>query len=147
MKIYDYLFYKIYKLINLLGNTDFYPEANTWFISSTFVWLNMLTILNFFELRLGRALTNTGVVIVLYVLYLVLNYVYFFNKNRYKDIVQRYDQQTSFSKVRGSLIVGVYILATLVFHFYFAEMRRAMTLNAKESQNVALPSGTLDLMI
>ncbi len=129
MKIFDYLFYKIYKLINSLGNTDFYPEANTWLISSTFLWLNFLTILNFAELRLERAMTSKSYVIVFYILYLILTYIYFLKKDRYKSIVQVYDNQTDAKKMWGTIAVTIYIIVTLVLHLYFSEQRRAMALS------------------
>ncbi len=69
MKIFDYLFYKVYKLINFLGNTDFYPEANTWVISSTLLWLNMLTLLVIVELKLERALTSK-IMLYLFIFYI-----------------------------------------------------------------------------
>ena len=129
MKIFDYLFYKVYKLINFLGNTDFYPEANTWFIASAFLWLNMLTVLGVVELKLGRVLTDKSYVIPFSILYLILTYIYFFRKERYKNILQVYDKQTGSKKRRGTLIVAIYIVGTLVLHFYFSEQRRAMALS------------------
>lgn len=132
MKIFDYLFYKVYKLINHLGNTDFYPEANTWFISSTFLWLNFLAILNFTELRLERALTNKSYVIVFYIIYLILTYIYFLKNDRYKSIIQAYDKQTGTAKKWGTIAVAIYILVTLLFHFYFSEQRRAMALSMQK---------------
>ncbi len=129
MKIFDYLFYKIYKLINFLGNTDFYPESNTWLISSTFLWLNILTILNLVELTLERALTNKWYVIVLYILYLILTYKYFLGKDRYKNIIQCYDKQMGIKKMWGTITVVIYIFATIVLHLYFSEARRGMLLS------------------
>lgn len=128
MKLFDYLFYKIYKLINFLGNTEFYPEGNAWFISSMLLWLNMLTTLNFVELRIERAVTNKVFVIAFYVLYLAATFIYFFRKERYRSIVDNYDKEVSSKKIWGTVIVAVYIIATAVLHFYFSEKRRAMAL-------------------
>ncbi|HNM33060.1 MAG TPA: hypothetical protein PKM51_09905 [Chitinophagales bacterium] len=129
MKLFDYLFYKIYKLINFFGNTDFYPEGNSWFLSSMCLWLNMLAALNFTELRLGRAFINKSYVIILYVLYLTITFIYFFRRERYKKIVENYDEQPQSKKTMGSIIVSIYVIVTLVLHFYFSEHRREMALN------------------
>ncbi len=128
MKLLDYLFYKIYKLINFLGNTNFYPEGNTWFLSSMCLWLNMLTALNFLELKLGRALTNKTYVIIFYILYLLVTFIYFFRKERYKKILENYDKQETSKKIWGTIIVSIYIIITLLLHFYFSEQRREMAL-------------------
>ena len=128
MKIFDYLFYKVYKLINYFGNTDFYPEYNTWIISSTLLWLNMLTILGIVELKLEKTLTDEVYVIPFFVLYLVFTYIYFFRKERYRKIIETFDKQSDSKRVWGTIAVAVYILATLVLHFYFSERRRAMAL-------------------
>ena len=131
MKLFDCLFYKMYKLINFFGNTDFYPEANAWFISSTFLWLNMLTILGIVELRLGKALTDKAYVIPFSILYLGLTYIYFFRKERYENIVQKYDKQIAAKKTWGTIAVAVYIILTIVLHLYFSEQRREMALRMK----------------
>lgn len=131
MKLFDFLFYKVYKLINFLGNIDFYPEANTWFISSTFLWLNFLTILNFAELRLERALTNKIYVIAFYILFLILTYMYFLGKDRFKSIVHIYDKHAGTKKIWGTIAVAIYIIVTLVLHLYFSEQRRTMVLGVQ----------------
>ncbi len=130
MKLFDYLFYKIYKLINFLGNDDFYPEANTWLISSTFLWLNFLTVLNIVELILKQALSNQIFVIVLYILYMLLTYAYFFRKSRYKLILELYGQQNTVKSKWGTIGVAAYTFVTLVLHLYFSEERRAMALGS-----------------
>lgn len=131
MKLLDYLFYKFYKLINFLGNTEFYPEGNAWFASSMLLWLNMLTALNFIELRLERAVTNKVYVIVFYVLYLVTTFIYFFRNERYRDIINRYNNESGAKKLWGTLIVASYIIITAVLHFYFSEQRREMALRTQ----------------
>jgi len=129
MKLFDYLFYKFYKLINFFGNTDFYPEGNTWFLSSMCLWLNMLTALNFIELRLGRSLTNKTYVIIFYILYLAITFIYFFRKERYQKIVENYDAQPKSKKMRETIIVSIYVIVSLILHFHFSEQRREMALN------------------
>lgn len=128
MKLFDYLFYKIYKLINFLGNTEFYPEGSAWFISSMLLWLNMLSALNFIELRIERAVTNKVFVIAFYILYLAATFMYFFRKERYRSILGNYDKEPASKKLWGTVIVAVYIITTAVLHFYFSEQRREMAL-------------------
>lgn len=129
MKLFDYLFYKIYKLINFFGNTDFYPEANAWFLTSMCLWLNMLTIFSIIELRLGRVITIIIYAIIFYILYLGLTFIYFFRKERYIKIVEYYDEQSKSKKLRGTIIVSFYVLVTLILEFYFSERCREMILN------------------
>jgi len=129
MKLFDYLFYKIYKLINFFGNTDFYPEANAWFLSSMCLWLNMLTIFSIIELRLGRVLTIIIYLIIFYILYLAFTFIYFFRKERYIKIVEYYNEQSKSKKLRGTIIVIFYVLVTLILEFYFSERCREMILN------------------
>lgn len=128
MKWYDYLFYKIYKLTSYLGNKDFYPESIAWFFSAMCIWLNMLAILNFTELKLGKTLTDKAYVFIFYVVYLLLTFIYFFRKERFKRIVWAYDKEDKRKKIWGTVVVSMYVIATLVFHFYFAEQRRDMAL-------------------
>lgn len=131
MKLLDYLFYKFYKLINFLGNTEFYPEGNAWFASSMLLWLNMLTALNFIELRLERAVTNNVYVIVFYVLYLTATFIYFFRNERYRGIINRHNKESGAKKLWGTLIVAVYIIITAILHFHFSEQRREMALRTQ----------------
>ena len=129
MKLFDYLFYKIYKLINFFGNTDFYPEANAWFFTSMCLWLNMLTIFSIIELRLGRVLTIIIYLIIFYILYLAFTFIYFLRKERYIKIVEYYDEQSKSKKLRGTIIVSLYVLVTIILEFYFSERCREMILN------------------
>lgn len=127
MKLLDYLFYKVYKLINYLGNDDFYPEANAWFISTTFLWLNFLTLLNVAEINLEKSLTQTWGVVVFYILFLVATYIFFFRKERYKKILEIYKGQTGINRKWGTILILVYIAATIALHFYFSEKRRSIS--------------------
>jgi|SRR6478672_13407354 len=131
MKLFDYLFYKIYKLIIFFGNTDFYPEGNAWFLSSMCLWLNALTVLNIFEIMLGRQLIIKSYVIIFYVLGLAMTFIYFFSKDRFKKIVKNYDGKPQSKKMVGTIIVSIYVIATLVLHFYFSEHRREMSLKMR----------------
>ena len=128
MKLFDYLFYKVYKLINYFGNTDFYPELNSWFITAMLVWLNFLTVLYVAELRLERSLTGSTFIIPFYMLYLILSYKFLIGKARYKTIIETYDTKVSNNKYWGSMAVAIYVIATLIFHFYFSEQRKTMAL-------------------
>ena len=132
MKAVDYLFYKIYRLINFFGNTDFYPEANTWFLSFSLIGLNLLTILNIVELKVGGSVISTELVVILLVLYILATYVYFLKGNRYKKIIEKFSNETGTKKKWGSVIVAIYVLMTLVAYYYTAGQLRAMALRWHE---------------
>ena len=84
MKYYNYLFYTFYRSLALLGNEDLYLEAIAYFASASILWLNLLTAICIIELIKVQSITNDSIVLIIYILYLVVNYVYFFRKNRYK---------------------------------------------------------------
>ncbi|MGN6495303.1 MAG: hypothetical protein ACTHLE_25175 [Agriterribacter sp.] len=128
MKLFDYLFYRIYKLINFLGNTEFYPEGSAWFISVMFIWLNLLTILNFIELKIGRSVTNIYVVIPIYILFLFATFFHLFRKEYYKKILEKYNQSANQNNSLRIILVSLYVATTVILHLYFSEQRRAMAL-------------------
>lgn len=125
---YDYLFYKFYTLVGFLGNKELHPEIHAWFCASMCIWLNMLTALNIIELQIGSPLTNKTYVIIFYAVYLLLNYIYFFRKERFKRFLKLYDKEDSKKKLWGTIVVISYVIITLVLHFYFSEQRREMAL-------------------
>jgi ABC-type branched-subunit amino acid transport system permease subunit len=129
MKAVDYLFYKIYKLINYFGNTDFYPEANTWFLTFSLIGLNLITILNIIELKVRGSVLSIELTVILLILYIVATYMYFFRGDRYKKIILEFNNQTGTRKKWGSMLVALYILITLVVYYYYADQRRAMILS------------------
>lgn len=127
MYLFNYLFYKVYKLIVFLGNSEFYPEGNAWFVSSMFLWLNMLTLLNFIEIRIGRPMSEPFFVILFYIIYLIVTYLYFFKRSRYLVIIDTLKKEEGSKKNTGTIMASFYIVMTVVLHLFFSEERRALS--------------------
>jgi len=107
-----------------LGNEGFCPEVVAYFFTAMMPWLNFLTLVNIIELEAEKSITDTVLIGVIYAIYLVLNYIYFFRKDRYKIFLSE-AKHTSHPKSKMLLTV-LYIALSLSLHFYFSDLRRAM---------------------
>jgi hypothetical protein len=116
MNPYYYLFYKLSRFLNKKGNNEWgvmyaHSLLNGWNIGLIYIKILPVTKENF----------NTGYKIVLIVIGIVLfitNYILFLHKNKYKQIVKRYEKETSRNKKIGTFFVVMYIVLTYLSIFF-----------------------------
>lgn len=114
--IYNYLFYKIYRLINRLGNYDVAFSAMMPFI--TLIYLNIITIMFFIKPINNINKANYKIVIIIIgVFLLVINYFFFIYKNKYKRLIKQFENETKRQQVLGSLLVSSYAILSFILFF------------------------------
>jgi len=124
MRCYNYLFYCIHRFAIFLGNDGFFPEAIAFFITAMLPWLNLLTVINCIELNTGKSVTNQTLIIVIYFAYLGINYLYFFKGERYKLFLK--EAKNAPNNRFKTIVVITYVTISILAHFYFSDLRRAM---------------------
>lgn len=124
MRFYNYLFYKLYEYAGFVGNKKAFPEIYSWFFSSFFLWLNVLSILKYIEIRVKKEMVSFLFMIILFAVYLFATYIYYIKKGRYQKVLQIYGKEKGAQKIIGSIAIGIYIIITIVLYFYLVERWR-----------------------
>ena len=118
-KFYSYIIYKVYTW----GNRGSYatPVMNV-LIALTFVhYVQLLTIyailtrifpsLSFFE-RQNRTYSAIGLIV-----FFIIHYLVFYNKDRWASYVEKYKDETGKKKRKGSFLVLLYLIGSVVLFF------------------------------
>jgi len=111
MNPYYYLFYKLSCFLNKKGNNEWGPM----YALSVLVVLNIIVVyVNFFHITEvnSKGSYKTGLIIIGIALF-ITNYILFLHKDKYKQIVKRYKNETTRSRKIGSFLVILYIVLTL----------------------------------
>ncbi|MCX6248022.1 MAG: hypothetical protein NTW10_09830 [Bacteroidetes bacterium] len=119
LKFYPYIIYKVYTW----GNKGSYatPVLNV-LIALTFVHYVQLLILQMILARIFPSLRFLGKPDRLYlavglILFFVLHYFIFYNKNRWASYVERYKDETGKKKRVGSILVLSYLIGSILLFF------------------------------
>jgi len=116
MNPYYYLFYKISRGLNKRGNN----EWGVLFALSFLISINIIVIyVNIFHVTRQNFADGYKVgLIIIWVFLFITNYILFFHKDKYKQIVKRYEKETLRSKRIGNFLVITYILVTFLAIFF-----------------------------
>lgn len=116
MNPYYYLYYKISRILNKKGNN----EWGAMFAISFLIFINLIVIyINVFHVtkeNFNSSGYKTGLIIIGIVLF-ITNYALFLYKNKYKQIIKRYEKETLRSRRIGSFLVITYFILTLLSIF------------------------------
>jgi len=112
MNPYFYLFYKLSCFINKKGNNEWgvmYAVSFLIFINIIVVYVNLFHIT---EVN-SKGGYKIGILVIGLVLF-ITNYIVFLHKDRYKQILKRYKDETLKRKKTGSFLVILYMILTFV---------------------------------
>lgn len=111
MNVYYYLFYKLSCFLNKKDNN----EWGVMYALSLLVFINII-ILYVFVFRITEANSKGGYkigILIIGIILFIINYILFLHKNRYKQIVKRYNIESLRRRKIGSFLVILYIVLTL----------------------------------
>ena len=121
MKFYQYIFYAFYSWALFL-KTDKVPVFKALLSLVIVEFINIFTILVFFEIRLKRIIipvnTSEYNIVVLVLILLGVNYVILIKNGRLKKIKERFMCESPSNKKTNQIIVGCYVLLTFVIFFF-----------------------------
>lgn len=120
MKIFDFLFFKVYKWIYKKWGEQDFPHWTALYIVSFMMLTNIASILvicQFFGLNIFlRKSTPKIEIIFIAILVLGFNYFLFLHKKKYLTIVDYYSKMTINKK--NNLILWLYICTSILFFLF-----------------------------
>ena len=116
MRLYEYLFYKIYCGLRNLGNWEL--ADSTVFVLSIFIGLN-INVICFLVFPISENFLEENKVsfFIFYASIIVLNYFFFLRNKKYLEIEKRFKRESRKQKLIGDIVVSVYAVATIVSIF------------------------------
>lgn len=115
MKWYKFLFYKYYSFAEAIGNKDFFPEVNAWFLATVMPWFNLMTILLILKDKGGLPLNVYTYIVYGSFVIGVITFINFVLKEKYKLILEEYKGS---DVKKGNIIVLLYSLITIGLYFW-----------------------------
>lgn len=116
MRLYEYLFYKIYCGLRNLGNWEL--ADSTVFVLSIFIGLN-INVICFLVFPISENFLEENKVsfFIFYASIIVFNYFFFLRNKKYLEIEKRFKKESRKQKLIGDIVVSVYAVATVVSIF------------------------------
>src|ERR1700727_1493399 len=113
MKAYYYLFYKLYKFWEQLSIPKFWSDAKALFSILTlkvFIIIPLTVYYKFFINKNSNLLKEKWLYIFVGALFFFADYFLFLHKDKWKQIVHKYDKWPETKNNTGSILVAVFIL-------------------------------------
>jgi hypothetical protein len=123
-KAYQYLYYKIYKFLELSEFDGFWMEWRAYCLVLLLNVLIFFSIINYFTVLLKVLISFPDNNIWIYILSLIiayLNYKILLSKYRWKKIIKDFDNLPEKTNDKGTIIVWfiiIFIIANTIFSFY-----------------------------
>jgi hypothetical protein len=117
----EYIYFRIYKQLRRVKSNDT-PGFNALILLIILQSLNILSLFGIVNYFIKVSLFKNQVLIItlcLFVLLFLANFRYFFRKQ--KDIYERYINESDTSNKKGTAIVLVYIVFSLIIFFLIGE--------------------------
>lgn len=124
MTFFNHIFYLLHRLASIMGNEGIAPFVLAFISTMLLPWANFLTIIYIVEIRERRAVGNSIIIGGIYIVLLVAGFIYFFTKQRAKRIIESHSVIKN--KRMLTITVIIYIIATVIVHFYFLRIVRNM---------------------
>jgi hypothetical protein len=84
MKLFDLVFYRLYKFNIKIGNEELYPETHTILILDVSIFVNFLSALSIFEHAIDFKIASTEILLALFFLFISFTLYHFsYKKNTY----------------------------------------------------------------
>jgi hypothetical protein len=110
-KVYEILFYRIYRFLVLLNHNDFFASLISLTLISFFISLNLLTIIFIFDIGITNLIKRP---IFLFFIVLIFNSYLFLNKQNYLTIKSKYKNEDKKKRKVRILLTVIYILITFI---------------------------------
>ena len=124
MKVFDYLFYKLYRAAKKSSIKEISVWAATVF-TGALIGIN-ITVLSAFLAKFDIApfiLSSKKHAAWFMVAIIFVSIAFFLLKERYKTVVERYSTETERSRIRGNVIVWTYVILSFLMIFVVAFFR------------------------
>ena len=117
MKIYDYLFFKIYQILSA------FDESPTFATIIVMCWLflfNTFTLVDFIiRSKQISSLFNNYTTVPYTVFIMIIHFLYFYYKDQYAYVIEKYEQESKKLSIYGTLSVILYIFLSIWVFFKF----------------------------
>jgi hypothetical protein len=114
--MFKILIYKYYKLAILLGNENFYPEINAWFLATLMTWFNLLSLIILLKIYL-ISVSTFKILLYLSGLVWVLS-IYYFLRINYKDLLKEAEKRNN-QKLK-TIFTIIYSVTSLIIYGYLS---------------------------
>ena len=108
MYLYDYLFYKFYKIISIGTNKDV-AEWISVILISLLEYFNISIVLVYFDMYFE----SKGAALLSLFILMIINYFIFLYKSRYLQIINRFSNESLLSKYFSLILVLGYIYLSI----------------------------------
>lgn len=121
MKLFRYLFYRLYQLMISVGN-GFVAEYYAIFLMTMTIMLNFYTISSIVYLispQMDFGLNSTTQIVTVAAILTIIFYFSFVYKKKYLEIAKSYELESDKSKSTGKLAAISYIVLSFLLLFFF----------------------------
>ena len=113
MKLYDYIFYRIFKATNITNKSI--PEWSTIISMSLILFINIFSVLLFVDYPIEQIGENrfkySSILIIL------VHYMIFLRNKRYVKIIDKYDNSTRKANIYHDIIIMIYASISVFIFF------------------------------
>jgi len=113
----DNLYYRLYRFIAALGENSI-PRYNAVLLLSIFLILNFITAVVLIMIVTGKIIIvdlTKEYLLIIGLLIIALNSYRVFGRNRYKNIEDRFKDESKGARIRNNLLAVAYIVLTILF--------------------------------
>lgn len=123
MRLYDYLFYRIYKSINVTNKSI--PEWSTIITISILLAINLFSILLYYQYPI-ESIGEKGFGLIP-LLTVAINYIYFIFNKRYLKIIDNYNNSKFNDNLFHDIIIVTYACLSIFILFKLLEVKKVYT--------------------
>jgi hypothetical protein len=125
MKLYKYLFYKLFAFSKAIGNGEVASEGNTWCNLIIFLGFNAVSIKMWIELLLNKKIPGGILDVALFILIGIFVYFKSIYRNRYFSYEKLFEGHSKTKRLIGTIVVSIYCIASIAIFFYMLKLYRA----------------------
>ena len=122
MKLYKYLYYRLYAWnLKTWGLQDI-PQWNALLGVSAMIFLNLFTIAGVLDILGTNIIDNLSKneIIVIINIILVINYFWLVHNGRYKRIAEKYKDEPKNKRLRNAILLWLYVIMSFVIISFVA---------------------------
>lgn len=121
MNFYDYIFYRIYKSINITNKSI--PHWSSVFAISSVEIVNILTLFKYFNYSVSENIFK-----ILAISLVLLNYFIFLFNKRYLNIIKFFDDKSLKNNFFFDVLIVIYICFSILVFFYLLNLKLVYSL-------------------
>ncbi len=116
MRIYNYLFFKIFQILTVFDDT---PVFATIMVMCWLFLFNSVTVVRYIFGKSAFAMHFFNYIVILNVLFSGSHIFYFYYKSRYLKIIERYENESKRSLTIGIICTLVFVIASVLIFFKY----------------------------